>query len=249
MQQFIKTVRQEFPDDRLTYQKGVPTFHPESVDEAAGIFTIANKYKQRLFITGFGNNITPVGEKFEKVLAVKSDRLNRLLKVVPEDFYIQVGAGYPLQELNSHLKEYGLFLPHADLPYVGSIGGALAVGISVTRDKHSLPISRYFIKAEIAIPDGTVIKPGSVCFKSVSGFDIVKIFSPSWGLLGMIAAATFRVMPLTAATEYNDLILNQVDYKRFADTYLNPGDNQSAIYSIKIKNKFDPNNILPLIVP
>jgi FAD/FMN-containing dehydrogenase len=247
--EFVKIIGSEFPEDRLTYQKGIATFHPEATDEASRFITLANKHRQKLFITGFGNNINPVGEKFENIIAVRTDRLNSIQKIVPEDFYIIVGAGYPLKELNLHLQEFGLFQPHSDLPYVGSIGGALAVGLAARWDKHPLPLGRYFIKAEIVTPTGEIITPGSICFKSVSGFDIVKVFSPSWGLLGLITFATLRVLPTTVRDEYKDIKLLPIEYGRFAGLYINPRDNVSAQYSIKIKNKFDPNHIFPLITP
>jgi FAD/FMN-containing dehydrogenase len=245
---FIKAVEAEFPSDRLTYQKSIPTFHPESSAEAARLFRLANKERQALFITGFGNNIVPAGEKFRDILAIRTDRLNDIIQVVPEDFYIVVGSGYPLKEINLRLKEYGLFLPHAGLPYVGSVGGALAAGLTARWDMHPLPLGRYFIKAEIVTPVGEIIKPGSACFKSVAGLDIVKIFSPSWGLLGLIVEAVFRVLPFSVFDEYAGIKMDSINYKKFADLYLNPGDNISAQYSIKIKRKFDPNNILPLII-
>jgi FAD/FMN-containing dehydrogenase len=246
---FMEILKNEFPDDRLTFQKAIPTFHPESPEEAAGLFRLANREKQRLYITGFGNNITPAGEKFDNLLAVKSDRLNNLLEVVGADYYIRVGGGYPLKELNKELKKYELFFPHADLPYVGSVGGALASGLTADYRGHKLPISRYFIMSTIVDPKGQIIKPGSACFKSVSGLDIVKIFSPSWGLLGMIVTATLRVMPTSARPEYEHIKMHPIDYDNFARIYRQPGDNVTARYSIKIKEKFDPGNILPLIDP
>jgi hypothetical protein len=100
---------------------------------------------------------------------------------------------------------------------------------------------------KIAVPGGEVINPGSACFKSVSGLDIVKVFSPSWGQLGMIGTATFRLTPTTARDEYINPTQEAVNYESFTELYRNPGGNQSAIYSIKIKKKFDPNEILPLI--
>ncbi|MFH2036470.1 MAG: FAD-binding protein [Candidatus Zixiibacteriota bacterium] len=246
---FISVIESEFPKDRLTWQKGVATFHPETTDEAARLFKLANLHKQKLYVTGFGNNIVPVGERFEKLIAVKSDRLNHLYKIVSGDLYIEVGAGYPIREINLHLEKEGLFLPHGELPYVGSVGGALATGLSMTRndDPHPVPLSRFFLKGAIATPDGETITPGSTCFKSVSGFDIVKIFSPSWGLLGMIATAFLRVLPVSAKEEWRNLVQQEIDYESFSGQYKNPEGNQSAVYSIKIKNKFDPNEILPLI--
>lgn len=246
---FIEIIKENFPDDRVTWQRGVITFHPESTAEAAELFGLAGKYNQKLFIAGFGNNIIPVGEKFKDIVAVKSDRMNQLIRIVAEDLYVEAGAGYPLRELNKCLEKFGLFLPHGDLPYVGSVGGALAVGLSLIRnnDPHPVPLSRFFIKAAIATPDGQVITPGSACFKSVSGLDIVKIFSPSWGMLGMITTATFRVTPISARDEYQKLVQQPIEYDRFCQIYKEPGDNQSAVYSLKIKNKFDPHGILPLI--
>jgi FAD/FMN-containing dehydrogenase len=244
---FIDIIKAEFPEDRLTYQKTVATFHPESAVETSSLFLLADKYRQPLFITGFGNNIDPAGDIFQSLIAVRTDRLNDLIKVIPEDFYIVVGAGYPLEEINENLAEYGLFLPHSDLPYAGSVGGALAVGLAAQHGPHILPIGRYLVMAEIAMPQGEIIKPGSACFKSVSGLDIVKIFSPSWGLLGLIASATFRVLPLSLKDEYTDLVMRPIEYRPILDIYNNPRDNISGQYSIKIKRKFDPNNILPLI--
>ena len=244
---FIADVKQSFPDDRLTYQKGIATFHPENGAEAAALFRMANQARQQLFITGFGNQIDPVGEKFADLMTLRSDRLNTLLKVAAGDFYIEVGAGYPLRELNQELSEYGLFLPHSDLPYVGSIAGAIAVGLTAQRGTQPLPLSRYLIMAEIATPTGDLIKPGSACFKSVSGFDIVKIYFSSWGMLGMIVTVTLRVLPFSIKDEYNTLVQNAIDYRKFYQLYQEPEENISARYSLRIKSKFDPKNILPLI--
>ncbi|UCD17279.1 MAG: FAD-binding oxidoreductase [Candidatus Zixiibacteriota bacterium] len=244
---FIERVNGEFPGDRVTYQKSLPTFHPQSGDEAARLFGLATEMKQQLYITGFGNNISPEGEKFKDLVVIRTDRLNQLVRVMPEDFYVVAGAGYPLKELNLRLKKHNLFFPHADLPYVGSVGGALATGLTADYGGHDLPISRYFIMAEIGLPGGKLIKPGSACFKSVSGFDIVKIFSPSWGLLGLIVTACLRVLPTSLAEDYAGLKMQSIEYEQFVDLFQNPGDNVSAQYSLKIKSKFDPQNNLPLI--
>ncbi len=243
---FLDIIRNEFPEDRLTYQKSIPTFHPETADEAGLLFQRANDFGQKIYITGFGNIIEPDGKEFEDTLVVKSDRLNQLIETKPGDYYVVVGAGYPLNELNSALVKDSFFLPHANLPYVGSVGGALAVGLSADYSGVNLPLSKYFIAAEIVDPTGKIINAGSVCFKSVSGLDIVRIYSPSWGILGMIISATFRVMPISELPEYENIKMHSIEHDKFVATYNNPGENNSALYSIKIKEKFDPNGILPI---
>jgi len=247
LEEFVSIIKSEFPDDRLTYQRAVPTFHPETAEEAAAFFRLANRHKQKIFITGFGNNIDPVGEPFTAMLSVRTDRFNQLLNIAADDFYVTTGAGYPLREINEHLAEKNLWLPHASLPYVGSVGGALATGLNSDFDGHDFPLKKYFLKAEIVTPEGEIVKPGSVCFKSVSGYDIVKIFAGSWGLLGLIVSASFRVMPISAQGEYVMMKQKAVDRAPVLEALDPSCSDADAVYSRKIKARFDPNNVLPTV--
>ncbi len=247
LKDFIKIINSEFPEDRLTYQKAVPTFHPESAEDASKLFKLANENVQKLFITGFGNNLDPIGEKFEKMVSIRTDRLNNIYEIAPQDFYVRVGSGYPLRELNKELKEQELFLPHSNLPYVGSVGGALAVGLNSDYHEHNFPLKKYFIQTTLVTPVGDIINPGSVCFKSVSGYDITRMFAGSWGLLGLIISATFRVMPHTAKDEFIPMKQQHIDRKNFLMGFSNENNSADAKYSKKIKDKFDPNNIFPIV--
>jgi FAD/FMN-containing dehydrogenase len=245
--EFVEIIKSTFPDDRLTSQKGIPTFHPESAEEAAQLFKLANEHAQQLYITGYGNNIDPIGERFDNIIVIRTDRLNKLIELAPEDFYVTVGGGYPLRELNQHLQEHKLWFPHAALPYVGSVGGAISVGLAADLHKHDLPIKKYFIKATIVTPEGNIIKPGSVCFKSVSGYDVVKLFSPSWGLLGLVISATFRVMPESGKIDFATMAMKAVERGRFLEAYDKSNPGIDAEYVRKIRAKFDPRSVLPIV--
>jgi len=244
---FLRAIDAEFPDDRLTWQKRLPTFHPESADEAARLFKLAVREKQRLYITGFGNNIDPVGDRFADLVIVRTDRLNAIHEISDADLYVKIGSGYPLRELMLSLTEKKLFLPHASLPYVGSAGGAVAVNLTAELNGHDLSLKKYFIQSEIVTPQGEVIKLGSICFKSVSGYDVVKVYAPSWGLLGLIVSATFRVVPSTAAEEFATMKMKPIDRAHFLCGLDESSQDVDVIYSRKIKAKFDPHGILPIV--
>ncbi len=248
IEQFIQMIQSEFSDDRLTYQKGIPTFHLESAQEASEVIRLANEQNQSLYITGFGNNVSPEGVQFGEILTLRTDRLNRLHQVAPDDFYVTVGSGFPLRELNRCLEAENLFFPHATLPYVGSVGGAVAVGLTGELHKHDLPIKKYLIKAEIVTPEGEIITPGSICFKSVSGYDVVKLFAGSWGLLGLIISVTFRVMPSTGRDDFVSLSQKGISREATISALDDSNPDTDALYSRKIKNKFDPNLVLPLVL-
>ncbi|MEK7774778.1 MAG: FAD-binding protein [Candidatus Zixiibacteriota bacterium] len=244
---FLKAVGDAFPDDRLTWQKTIPTFHPQSADEAGQIFRLANQHSQKCFITGFGNNIDPIGSPFDQMVTVRTDRLNNLMEVAEQDLYVKVGAGYPLKELNLDIAKSKIFLPHSDLPYVGSFGGGVAAGLSADLNGRDWPIKKYFIKAEIVTPLGEIITPGSVCFKSVSGYDIVKLYAGSWGLYGLITSLWFRVLPDTARHEFQSLTQKPLDRTLFLQAMERGNESTDAVYTRKIKEKFDPNGILPVV--
>ncbi|UCC43739.1 MAG: FAD-binding oxidoreductase [Candidatus Zixiibacteriota bacterium] len=244
---FLAAVASKFPSERMTFQKGVATFHPESADEAAETVKLANQFQQKLFISGFANNIDPTGKPFSDMVVVRTDRLNRLEEIAPEDFYVRAGTGYPLHEINKRLSQQGLYFPHAALPYVGSVGGAVAVNVSAALEKHDLPIKRFLIQATLVTPEGEIITPGSVSFKSVSGYDIVKILAPSWGLLGLIVSATFRIMPISAAEEYRNMRMKETVRERFLAGFDESNQDTDAVYCRKIKNRFDPAGVLPIV--
>jgi glycolate oxidase FAD binding subunit len=244
---FVKLVGSEFPEDRLTWQKRLATFHPETAEEAAAFIRLATRERQPLYITGFGNNIDPVGEPFANLVVVRTDRLNSVLEVSPEDLFIRVGAGYPLREVNVELARTGHYFPHAELPYVGSAAGAVAVNLTARLKGHDVPIKKYFLQAEVVTPEGELAKPGSICFKSVSGYDIVKIYAQSWGLLGLLVSVTFRIMPATAAEECRAMTMKPVDRTHFLSGLNESVDDPDVIYSRKIKSKLDPYRILPIV--
>lgn len=244
---FIKIIGEEFHEDRLTFQKGIATFHPQGADEASRLFKLASRERQKLYITGFGNNIDPLGEPFTSMVVVRTDRLNDLIEVSEQNLYVRVGAGYPLRETNIDIAPSKLFLPHANLPYVGSAGGAVAVNLTGDLRGHPVPIKRFLIKAQVVTADGEIIEPGSVCFKSVSGYDIVKIFAPSWGLLGLLVSLTFRVVPQAGLEEYEAMKMEEIDRENFLSGLDQHNQDVDAEYSRKIKAHFDPAGILPIV--
>jgi len=237
-------LRGKYPDG-LTWQKTVPTFHPESPEEAADIFRRARQYGQKLFISGFSNNIDPVGDEFNTLMVIKSDRLNYIGQIARADFYVTVGAGYPLIEINNVIKADNLWFPFGSTSYPGSTGGALACGLIGHDGHHHIPISKYLLSLTAVLPDGSIVRPGANTFKSVSGYDIARLFYNSWGRLGMVTEMTFRVLPLSKQKESPHLALPVLDRQTSEATL--KGDTPLSDLCRKIKEEFDPENLLPAV--
>jgi len=247
--QLEKEIQEAFPD-RLTWQKGLATFHAQSSEEASHIFQYAAQHKQKLFISGFGNNIEPTGEAFTDLLVIKTDRLNQMIKINRQDFYITVGAGYPRNEINHVLAAEKLWFPFGDTDYSGSFGGAIAVGLTGHDGNHCFPMSRLLLSVTAVLPDGSIVKPGALTFKSVSGYDISRLFFNSWGLLGVIIELSFRVLPISKKEDifsYRSagITLLPPDRESFVQKW--QADSSLARLCRKIKTEYDPLNLLPLV--
>ncbi|MCK5124839.1 MAG: FAD-binding oxidoreductase [candidate division Zixibacteria bacterium] len=229
----------------LTWQKSIATFHPESSAEIADIFNRMRKYKQQGFISGYGNEIDPVGMTFSEMLVLKSDRLNGVIEIGDKDFYITVGSGYPLKEINKTLAEHNLWFPFGETNYPGSFGGALAVGLAGSDGTHTVPFSRYLLSVEAVLPDGSIVTPGALTFKSVSGYDVSRLFYNSWGTLGMLTTLSFRVLPLAKKDELPRIMLYSADHGSFVDELR--GKSALSKMCRNIKSEFDTDSILPIV--
>jgi len=244
------------PEDRFTLQKGIPTFHPESAEEAATFFRLASGSGQNIFITGFGNNVDPEGARFTNVIALRTDRLNRLGTVSGEGLRVEVGSGYPLREINQKLAHRGLFFPLGDLPYVGSVGGAIAVGLSGQRcnpdgSESILPIKKFVLQLTVATPTGEVKRLGVSGSGNGAQEETARLYSPSWGLFGLIVSATLRLAPLSAHSEYSGVTQRKVESGSFLGA-LREGTAGSSSpdtpqYLSKVRAKLDPGGILPIL--
>lgn len=244
IEQLENEIRDVYPD-RLTWQKTVPTFHPESTDEVADIFRRARRHGQKLYISGFSNNVDPVGRAFAELLVIKADRLNYIARVAAEDFYITTGAGYPLIEVNRAVARYHLYFPFGATNYPGSCAGGLASGLAASDGHHTVPLSRYLLSVTAVLPDGSIVKPGALTFKSVSGYDISRIFYNSWGTLGMVTELSFRLLPTSRRGEMPHLIL----FPPARDTFVKELQSDTPLAELcrRIKREFDPDELLPLV--
>ncbi|HEY8166484.1 MAG TPA: FAD-binding protein, partial [Gemmatimonadaceae bacterium] len=127
--------------------------------------------------------------------------LSGVVDYVPADLTITVRAGTPLSEIQRITEEHDQWFPlipfgHPD----GTIGatvataswGPLAHGFGTVRD--------LVLGIEVVTGEGRSVRGGGRVVKNVAGFDLVRLFTGSWGTLGVITEVTLRLHSLPKVT-------------------------------------------------
>jgi glycolate oxidase FAD binding subunit len=123
--------------------------------------------------------------------------MNRVLAHQPEDMTVTVEAGISLGGLQEHVGRAGQWLP-VDPPRAKevSIGALIASNASGSRRYGHGTIREHLIGLAVVLADGRLVRSGGKVVKNVAGYDLQKLFVGSWGSLGVIVEATFKLLPL-----------------------------------------------------
>jgi glycolate oxidase FAD binding subunit len=87
-------------------------------------------------------------------------------------------------------------------PGGGTVGGTLATAAAGPRRLRYGTPRDLVIGVTVIRADGTVAHSGGKVVKNVAGYDLGKLFTGSFGTLGLIVEAVFRLHPRPAATAY-----------------------------------------------
>jgi glycolate oxidase FAD binding subunit len=130
-------------------------------------------------------------------------RLNRILEHNEGDFTAVLEAGVPLVEAQATFGAAGQML--AIDPPLGEGDAATIGGVMATND--SGPLRHRFggvrdlvVGVTVVLSDGTIAKSGGKVIKNVAGYDLAKLFTGSFGTLGLIASVAVRLHPAPART-------------------------------------------------
>ncbi len=129
-------------------------------------------------------------------VALCTQRLDRLVEHNAADMTVTVQPGLTLSALNAVLAGARQWLPfdppQADRTTIGGLiaadrNGPLRLAYGKVRD--------FLIGIKVVLADGTVVKGGGRVVKNVAGYDLPKLFAGSFGTLGVIVEASFKVRP------------------------------------------------------
>jgi glycolate oxidase FAD binding subunit len=172
---------------------------PGDAQELSEVMKCASSERLSVVPWGSGTQIDLGGIPARIDLVVGLKRLARIIDHEPGDLTATVQAGMLLREVQASLHPSGQFLPFDPTGYErATIGGALATNASGPWRQRYGTARDLVIGIRVVHADGTITKGGAKVVKSVSGYDMNKLYIGSLGTLGIILEATVRLYPLPA---------------------------------------------------
>lgn len=169
---------------------------PESVEQVAEVLRSAAAQKTTVTPIGEGGflHIGALPRRYD--LALSLQRMNRVVDYQPTDMTVTVEAGMSLARLQALLGEHGQWLPlDPPSPERATIGGIIAANLSGPSRLSQGTVRDFLLGLRVVTADGTVVKGGGRVVKNVAGYDVPKLYCGSFGTLGVIVEATFKVRP------------------------------------------------------
>jgi glycolate oxidase FAD binding subunit len=168
---------------------------PASTAEAAALLKAAAGLQLTVVPRGAGTRLNWGLPPRSGDLIVDTRRLSAIIEHAAGDLVVRVEAGVRLDDLQDKLAAEGQRLA-LDPQERGTIGGLVATNAAgPLRFRYGAPRD-LLIGITVVRADGTVARAGGKVVKNVAGYDLGKLFAGSYGTLGLITEATFRLHPL-----------------------------------------------------
>lgn len=111
----------------------------------------------------------------------------------PMDLMVTAPAGLRVAELGERLASREQWLPVGRAGSRQSVGGLVAAAFPGRWDETYGPVRRHLLALEAVNRHGTIHRWGRRVVKNVAGYDVPRLFCGSFGRLGTVLQATFRV--------------------------------------------------------
>lgn len=174
---------------------------PQTVEHVSEILKLANKEEIPVIPRGGATGLTGMAIPLKGGIVLDLNHMNRIKKISIEDRLVVVEPGVVYDDLARAIAPYGFFFPPDPASsQVCTLGGNVATNAGGVRGAKYGTTRDYVLGLQVVLPDGRIMKTGSQCIKSVSGYDLTKLFVGSEGTLGVVTEITLKINPMTTAS-------------------------------------------------
>lgn len=165
-------------------------------DAAATAMRVCAEHELRVVPRGSGSKLTWGARPSGVDVVLDVSGASAVVEHAAGDLVLRAKAGTPLSEIQEKVRAAGQQLA-IDHPLPSStVGGVIATDTSGP-GRHSFGgVRDLLIGITVVRADGVVATSGGKVVKNVAGYDLGKLYTGSFGTLGVITEAVFRLHPL-----------------------------------------------------
>jgi len=195
-------------------------FNPSSREEIAEI--IRNCYKKNIPLEINGSKSkNKIGRNFQAEKTLDLTSYSGIIDYKPEELYIKVKAGTLInsiiEELDKHDQQ--LAFEPVDFGFLfngksnnGTIGGVISCNFAGPRRFKVGSARDHLLGFQGINGKGEIIKSGGTVVKNVTGYDLCKLISGSFGTLSVLTELSVKVLPKPQSSK--TLIINNPHIKK-----------------------------------
>ena len=151
-----------------------------------------------------------IGKKLQCAKVLDMSNFSGIIQYKPEELYITVKAGTPIKIVKEELKKNNQHLAFEPTNFSeifnknsneGTIGGTLACNFSGSRRFKSGSARDHILGFKGYNGKGEKIKSGGTVVKNVTGYDLSKLVTGSFGTLLVLSEITLKVLPMPVDTK------------------------------------------------
>ena len=173
----------------------------ETTAQIADIMKLANREHIPVTPRGAGTGLSGMAVPIRGGMVLDLCRMNQILKISIEDRLTVVQPGVVYANLEKALAPHGFFFPPDPASgKVSTLGGNVATNAGGLKGAKYGTTRDYVLGLQVVLPDGRIMRTGSKAMKSVSGYDLTRLFVGSEGTLGVVTEITFKINPRPTAT-------------------------------------------------
>ncbi len=190
--------------DRISYATDASEFYQRpdcaiwvhSAEQISQVLKLANEDNFPVIPRGGGTGLCGLAVPTRGGAVMDMGRMNKIIKISIEDRLAVVEPGVVYEKLQGELTPYGFFFPPDPASgAVATLGGNVATNAGGIKGAKYGTTKDYVLALEVVLPDGRILHTGSNCMKSVSGYDLTRLFVGSEGTLGVVTKITLKINP------------------------------------------------------
>jgi glycolate oxidase FAD binding subunit len=172
---------------------------PRGIEELSEMLRFAASERMCVIPAGAGTWLEMGNRPVRAHLIISTAQMNRVLEYEPADLTATLEAGCALREFNAGAAEHNQRIPLDPFGYSHSTIGATVATASHGPLRCAFGTPRdWVVGMRVVHADGHITKAGGKVVKNVAGYDLCKLYTGSFGTLGMIAEISFKLRALPA---------------------------------------------------